>query len=225
MPRLARLVVPDVPHHVTQCGNRGQQTFFSDGDYAFYMALLGEWSAKSDTRIWAWCLMPNHVHLILVPAREDGLRAALGETHRRYTRHVNLREGWRGHLWQSRFASFPIDEGWLLNCMRYVEHNPVRAGLVKRPEQWRWSSARAHLGVEDDGVTETGPMLERVGNWRAFLHDGIDAGVRDQIRASERTGHALGSDEFLARLAAATGRTVKPRPRGRPRQLREGVPA
>ena len=138
MPRCARLVVPGLPHHVTQRGNRRLPTFFRDGDYALYRHLLREGCAKAGTRIWAWCLMPNHVHLILVPSSEDGLRAALGEAHRRYTRLVNEREGWRGHLWQSRFASFAMDEQWLVACARYVELNPVRAGLVRRPEDWRW---------------------------------------------------------------------------------------
>src|SRR6185503_8599863 len=152
MPRLARLVVPDIPHHVTQRGNRRQPTFFSDEDYRLYLHLLGEWSRRAGTAVWAWCLMPNHVHLILVPSHEDGLRAALAEAHRRYTRRINAREDWRGHLWQSRFASFPMDEDHLLACARYVELNPVRAGLVARPEHWRWSSARAHLGLGRDGV-------------------------------------------------------------------------
>lgn len=216
MPRLARLVVPGLPHHVTQRGNRRQPTFFSEQDYALYLRLLRLWCAKAGTRIWAWCLMPNHVHLILVPAHEDGLRAALGEAHRRYTRHVNLREDWRGHLWQSRFASFAMDEEWLIACARYVELNPVRAGLVERPEQWRWSSARAHLGLGDDGLTETAPLIERVGDWRALLDSGLPAPAREEIRARERTGHPLGNGAFLERLAAAAGRSVTPRRRGRP---------
>ena len=149
MPRTARLVVPGIPHHVTQRGNRRQPTFFRDEDYALYLRLLRHWTAQAGTRVWAWCLMPNHVHLILVPAHEYGLRAALGETHSRSTRHVNQREDWRGHLWQSRFASFPMDEEWLVACARYVELNPVRAGLAARPEDWRWSSARAHLVLGD----------------------------------------------------------------------------
>ena len=216
MARLARLVVPGLPHHVTQRGNRRQQTFFSDADYRLYLELLRASCEKAGTAVWAWCLMPNHVHLILVPSHPDGLRAALGETHRRYTRHVNQREDWRGHLWQSRFASFPIDEDWLIACARYVELNPVRAGLVQRPEDWRWSSARAHLGLGRDGVTDAAPLLERIGDWRALLDGGLAAGARDAIRARERTGYALGSDAFLERLGADTGRSVKPRPRGRP---------
>jgi putative transposase len=216
MPRVARLVVPGIPHHVTQRGNRRQTTFFSEADYALYLNLLRTWCAKAGTQIWAWCLMPNHVHLILVPSHEDGLRAALGEAHRRYTRHVNLREEWRGHLWQSRFASFPMDEDWLLACARYVELNPVRARLVARPEHWRWSSARAHLGLGEDGVTEVGPLIDRNPDWTGLLDSGLAADQHQAIRARERTGYALGGERFLERLAAGAGRPVTPRPRGRP---------
>lgn len=218
MPRLARLVVPGVPHHVTQRGNRRQPTFFGEGDYALYAKLLREGCARADTRIWAWCLMPNHVHLIVVPAYEDGLRAAIGEAHRRYTRFVNAREGWRGHLWQSRFASFPMDEKWLIACARYVELNPVRAGLVRRPEEWRWSSARAHLGLAIDRLTETAPLLDRVGDWRTLLDGAIEDAARDAIRAGERSGKPLGDAGFIGRLERALGRSVRSRPHGRPRR-------
>ena len=216
MPRVARLVVPGLPHHVTQRGNRRQPTFFGDSDYRLYMRLLGEWCAKAGTQVWAWCLMPNHVHLILVPGREDGLRAALGETHRRYTRAINAREEWLGHLWQSRFASFPMDERHLIACARYVELNPVRAGLAKRPEDWPWSSARAHLGLARDGLTDTAPLLDRIPQWDALLASGLADEERNAIRASERTGYALGDRSFLTRLAEQAGRSVTPRPRGRP---------
>lgn len=219
MPRLARLVIPGIPHHVTQRGNRRQPTFFSDDDFRLYRHLLGEGCAKAGTSIWAWCLMPNHVHLVLVPVREDGLRAALGEAHRRYTRFVNLREDWRGHLWQSRFASFPMDEAHLFACVRYVELNPVRAGLVERPAHWPWSSARAHLGLGGgDRLTALQPMRERVDDWQALLDAGLAAEERDRIRASERTGRPLGDAAFLGRLSEALGRPVVVRPRGRPRK-------
>jgi len=113
MARLARVVVPGIPHHLTQRGNRRLPTFFSDDDYLAYLDLLAEHAQAAQVAVWAYCLMPNHVHLVLVPSTEDGLRAALGETHRRYTRRVNFREGWRGHLWQERFASFPLDDAHL----------------------------------------------------------------------------------------------------------------
>jgi putative transposase len=217
MPRYARLVVPHLPHHVTQRGNRRQPTFFSEADRALYLRLLRLGCAKAGTRVWAWCLMPNHVHLILVPAAEDGLRVAVAEAHRRYTRHVNEREGWKGHLWQSRFASFPMDEDWLIACARYVELNPVRAGLVERPESWRWSSASAHLGLGWDGITEVEPLIERVPDWRSLLDGGLAKDRHDAIRARERTGHPLGGEPFLDRLCALLGRDVRPRPRGRPK--------
>lgn len=131
---------------------------------------------------------PNHVHLVLVPAREDGLSATLGPAHRRYTWEINQREGWRGFLWQGRFASFPMEEGHLHACLRYVELNPVRAGLVARPEDWRWSSARAHLGLAADALTDLAPARERIGDWRAFLDAGLDDEAREAIRAGERSG-------------------------------------
>src|SRR4051794_17546370 len=162
MPRAARVVVPGFPHHVTQRGNRRQRTFFREEDYAHYLRLLRFWCAQAGTEVWAWCLMPNHVHLVLVPARKDGLAAALAPVHRRYTWTVNQREGWRGFLWQGRFASSPMDEAHLHACLRYVELNPVRAGLVERAEHWRWSSARAHLGLAADGITALGPASERI---------------------------------------------------------------
>jgi REP element-mobilizing transposase RayT len=114
MARLARLVVPGMPHHVTQRGNRRQQTFFNDGDYAAYRELMAQWCREYAVEIWGYCLMPNHVHLIAVPSAEDGLRLAIGEAHERYTRRINFRERWRGYLWQGRFASFVMDEPYLL---------------------------------------------------------------------------------------------------------------
>src|SRR3954469_23445629 len=152
MARLARVVAAGLPHDVAQRGNRRQTVFFGDDDYEAYRMLLSEGCRAAGVAVWAYCLMPNHVHLILVPSDADGLRAALGEAHRRYPRHVNFRENWRGFLWQGRFASFPMDEAYLLACARYVELNPVRARLARRARDWPWSSARAHIGGKDDGL-------------------------------------------------------------------------
>jgi len=218
MARLARVVVPGLPHHVTQRGNRRQPTFFGEDDYAAYRALLAEGCRKAGVAVWAYCLMPNHVHLILVPPEPDGLRAALGETHRRYTRFVNGREGWRGYLWQGRFASCPMDERGLLACARYVELNPVRAGLVRAPEDWRWSSARAHLAGRDDELAAAAPLLGCVPDWAAFLGGGLAEDERDAIRAGERTGRPLGSADFVAELEGRLGRPLsRRRPGPRPR--------
>src|SRR5512140_2761581 len=165
MARLARVVVPGYPHHVTQRGNRRQKTFLRKDDYTAYLELMAEWCGRCGVAVWAYCLMPNHVHLIVVPKSEDGLRRALGEAHRRYTRRVNHREGWRGHLWQGRFASFVMDEEYLLACARYVERNPVRAGLCRRPQDYAWSSAAAHLSRKDDVLVRVKPLLELVPSW------------------------------------------------------------
>ena len=131
MARLPRIVIPGAAHHVTQRGNRRLPVFFGDEDRRAYLRLLTAAMAGSGTRCLAWCLMDNHVHLILVPETEDALRATLGETHRRYTRRVNFREGWRGHLFQGRFASYPMDDAHLIAAVRYVENNPVAAGRAR----------------------------------------------------------------------------------------------
>ncbi len=188
MSRAARLVLPDIPHHVTQRGNDRQTAFFGDSDYALYLSLLRYACRKSGTAVWAWCLMPNHVHLILVPSDEDGLRRALAPTHARYASEIHRREGGCGHFWQGRFRSVPMDEAHLHACLRYVELNPVRAGLAARPEDWRWSSARGHLGLARDGLVDPEPMRERIDDWRSFLDAGLDEEERETIRLAERTG-------------------------------------
>lgn len=216
MARIARLVVPDCPHHVTQRGNRRGTTFFRDDDYRLYGALLAEAAAKARAEIWAYCLMPNHVHLILVPADPDGLRRTLADVHRRYTAHINLRHGWTGHLWQGRFGSVVMDEAHLACAARYVALNPVRARLVERAEDWPWSSARAHLAGRDDGVVRVAPLLERTGDFALFLDqprpDEETAFAR--LRRGETTGRPAGADDWIGRLERDHGRTLRPGKRG-----------
>ena len=216
MSRQPRLVVPDHPHHVTQRGNRRQPVFFCDDDYTLYLDLLRHWAGQAKTEIWAYCLMPNHVHLILTPSTPDGLRAALGETHRRYTRHINLREGWRGHLWQERFHSFVMDEPYVLACARYVALNPVAAGLVARPEDWAWSSARAHLEGKSDGAVALAPLATRVDDWATFFDDGVEDAMTERLDLHLRTGRPLGDAAFIDGLVARFGEAAQARPRGRP---------
>jgi putative transposase len=154
MARIARVIAAKYPHHITQRGNRRQDTFFRADDYRYYIETMFEWCRTCDVEIWAYCLMPNHIHLIAVPSTEDGLRRAIGETHRRYTRQINFREKWKGHLWQGRFSSYVMDGQYLLAAARYIELNPVTARLVKRPEQYQWSSARAHMTAKDDELVK-----------------------------------------------------------------------
>ena len=219
MARIARVVAPGLPHHVTQRGNRRQKTFFFEEDYDEYIRLMSEWCSRWKVEVWAYCLMPNHVHMIVVPESEEGLRCAIGEAHRRYTRLINFREGWRGHLWQGRFASFPMDENYLLAAVRYVELNPVRARLVENPEAYQWSSAVAHILGKDDNLVKVKPLLEIVGDWKGVLLGGISEDEAEKIRHHEKTGRPLGGEGFVSKLEDALDRILKPQKSGRKRML------
>jgi putative transposase len=217
MARIARVIAPGIPHHVTQRGNRRQPTFFNDEDYSVYIDLMAEWCVKYHVDIWASCLMPNHVHLIAVPETEEGLARAIGETHRRYTRRINFREKWRGHLWQERFSSFPMDESYLLAAARYVEMNPVSANMVVHPEDYPWSSARAHFAAQDDLLVKVEPLLSLVGDWNNFLVMPTEDETT-MIRKHDRTGRPLGQSSFVERLEEQLGRSLcpqKPGPKSR----------
>lgn len=211
MARMPRLVVPGYPHHVTQRGNRRQRTFFGEDDYRHYITLISASARKADTKIWAYCLMPNHVHLVMVPSTEDGLRATLGEAHRHYTRHVNSRQGWRGPLWQERFHSFLMDEDYLLATVRYVERNPVVARLCRHPAEWQWSSVRAHLEGADDNLVTVKPMLDRIPDWKAYLSSAAPGDTAVSIRRHSRSGRPLGGTEFIKILEQQTGKILTPK--------------
>lgn len=225
MARLARIVIPDAPHHVTQRGNRRLPVFFSDEDRVEYLRLLADAAQASQTKCLAWCIMDNHVHLILTPRSEDGLRAMLGEAHRRYTRMVNFREGWRGHLFQGRFASYPMDDAHLMVAVRYVERNPVAARMVEQAEDYRWSSARSHMAGErtgDDPLTDLLALADVVPNWSAMVRHGLEAGgvtlageaIAQTIEARLRTGRPLAAEDWIARKEELLGRRLRPRKRG-----------
>jgi putative transposase len=215
MARLPRIVVPGHPHHVTQRGNRRSRVFFEEGDYALYLDLLSEAALKAKTEVWCYCLMPNHVHLVAVPADKDGLRDTFADAHRRYTGYINARLRATGHLWQGRFGSVVMDEAHLFYAVRYVSLNPVRAKLVQRAQDWRWSSVAAHLAGKDDRLVKVAPVLERYGDFAALLGEGIEdeAGFKS-LRQSETTGRPLGSEAWMEKLEGITGRTLKPQRRG-----------
>jgi len=158
--------------------------------------------------------MPNHVHLIAVPESAQGLAQAIGEAHRRYTRRVNFREGWRGHLWQGRFASYVLEESHLIAAVRYVELNPVRARLVIDPGEYPWSSAAAHMAGHNDDLVKVAPMLGFVGDWGAFLGQEVSTQAADLLRLHERTGRPLGSDHFIGQLEQTLGRRLRRRKPG-----------
>jgi putative transposase len=219
MGRLARLVVPGLPHHVIQRGNRRQRTFFRDEDYVAYLELMAEWCGRRGVEVWAYCLMPNHVHVIAVPQSKDALARAIGEAHRRYTRRINFREQWRGYLWQGRFASFVMDEPYLLAAARYVESNPVRAGLAADAADWPWSSARAHLSGRDDRLVHVAPLLAMVPDWRGLLDSVLEEHELRRLRDHGRTGCPLGSATLVDRLEQSVGRTLRPGKPGRRSKL------
>jgi putative transposase len=216
MARLARVVVPGHPHHVTQRGNGRARIFFGDLDYALYRDLLAAHCSAAGVEVWAWCLMPNHVHLILVPSDPDGLRRALARVHRGYAGIVQARRKRSGHFWQGRFGAVAMDEQHLAAALRYVSLNPVRARLVQRAQDWRWSSTRAHLRQKDDGVTTLKPISDRFPRFADLIANEPDAetDLFDRLRAAESVGRPLGDDGFLARLERLTRRSLKPGKRG-----------
>ncbi len=209
MARIARVIAPGIPHHVTQRGNRSQPAFFCADDYLAYIDLMAKWCGKYQVEIWAYCLMPNHVHLIAVPETSNGLARAIGEAHRRYTRRINFREKWRGHLWQERFASFPMDESYLLAAARYIEMNPVAAGIVARPEEYAWNSAQAHLAAKDDKLVKVEPILSRIGNWKEFLTLSSEEEL-NLFRRHERSGRPLGKEIFVDNIEILLERILRP---------------
>ncbi|MGE4208532.1 MAG: transposase [Oligoflexales bacterium] len=204
-----------MPHHVTHRGTRRQSTFFSDKDYQAYIDTLSQCCRYFGVKIIAYCLMPNHVHLVCEPEREDSLRFAIGTAHETYSKQINYEKGWSGHLWQGRFFSAPMDEEYLAACVRYVEMNPVRAGICESPLSYRWSSAQAHVNGADDKLVKVAPMLDRFPDWEDFLGLEVNANDLDCIRMRSRTGRPIGSDSFLKDLENITGRAFLKQKPGR----------
>ena len=221
MPRIARVVIADVPHHVTQRGNRGGDIFFSEKDRQRYLELLGRYAAERGLGIVAYCLMTNHVHLVAVPPAPYVLGTVLRPVHLRYAQHVNWTQHVTGRLWQGRFFSCPMDEAHALAAIRYVEQNPVRAGLVSKAEEYPWSSAAAHAGRRGDGLlSDPTGLIESAGisDWGAWLRERDDPETIGQLREKTRTGRPLGSTEFSERLEQLTRRILQPQKGGRPRK-------
>ena len=222
MPRLARVVVPGLPHHVVQRGNRRQDVFFSDGDREAYLAFLRAACGDFGVEVRGWCLMPNHVHVIAVPEEEASLARAFADAHVRYTRMVNFREGWRGHLWQGRFGSSPMDERHAVAALRYVERNPVRAGLVRVAWRYRWSSAAFHVGgLDADALigSRDGWFAELAAGWREFLAEGDEEEFVARVRREANVGRPVGAAPFVAGLERRLKRRLT---RGRPGRPRKG---
>lgn len=220
MARFARLVVPGYPHHVTQRGVRSMAIFADDHDRQTYLQYMAEEAERCGVSFLGWCLMTNHVHLIAVPQQADSLARAIGNAHRRYTRRKNFGAGVRGYLFQGRFHSCVLDETHLLAAGRYVERNPVIAGMVERPQNYPWSSCRYHCTLVDkDPLVKERRLPEMAENWEGFLKM-FDEETDQSLRRQTRTGRPLGDDRFVLKVEILTQRTVRCRPPGRPRTLK-----
>lgn len=213
MPRMARVAAVDEPHHVIQRGNRRQNVFFKPEDKQAYLDILHLQAKFFGLEVWAYCLMDNHVHLIVVPKEDDSLVKAIGETHQLYTRMINFRERWRGYLWQGRFKSVPLDERYLYAAVRYVERNPVRAGIVQKAQEYQWSSAGSHVYNTDNKVLSRFYLMEEIDNWADYLAQDDDEVHMRIIRRHSETGRPIGSEHFIRGLEDRLGRILlKQRP-------------
>ena len=208
MARLARVIAVGHPHHVIQRGNRCQKVFFNETDKKKYLEILDLQAKLFELEVWAYCLMDNHVHLIVTPKKEDSLTRTISETHQLYTRMINFRENWRGYLWQGRFKSNPMDERYLYGAVRYVERNPVRAKMVKKPEQYQWSSAKAHVGKEKEGLLSDFDLPDEIDNWSDYLRQEDDEKELKLFRQSIKSGRPLGSKKYLRNLETKLGRML-----------------
>jgi len=215
MPKFARLVVPGYPHHVTQRGVRRQKTFFDRLDYQSYRRQAEALLKDCTLEILAYCLMPNHIHAVVIPKQADSLAVFFGPLHKKYAQRTNLRYEWTGHLWQSRFGSVVMDERHTLVALRYVELNPVRSGLVDHPHQWPWSSARGNLGLVNDALVPHRGALEIVPAWDDYLATREKKGELDQLRRQTWTGRPDGNRKFIDEIEKNTGRRVRRRKVGR----------
>lgn len=220
MARMARVVVPELPHHIIHRGNRRQNVFFRDEDKESYLSILRLQARLFALEVWSYCLMDNHVHLIVVPKDQGSLSQAIAETHKLYTRMINFREGWRGSLWEGRFKSMVMDERYVYAAVRYVERNPVRANIVKRAEEYLWSSARFRVKKQENPLLSDFYLLEEISDWPKYLEQEEDKDQLMRMRLQSLSGRPLGDTNFLRNLEERLGRTLMKRKPGPQRDQR-----
>lgn len=225
MPRRARITLPGIPLHVIQRGNNRQACFFTDDDYRFYLDQLSRCARHAGCAVHAYVLMTNHVHLLLTPQEANAAGRLMKLLGQRYVQHVNRRYRRSGTLWEGRFRSCIVqDEAYLLSCSRYIELNPVRAGMVAHPAEYRWSSYRVNAQGEADGLTEAHPTYTALGRqarqrqacYRDLFRDELEPRFVDGIRRATNGNFALGTQRFLAEVTAVLGRRATPGAPGRP---------
>jgi len=218
MPRRARIVIPGLPHHITQRGNNRERVFREPEDYATYCRLANRFSEKYGMAVVAYCLMPNHVHFVAVPSLDCTLARTLNTLHMKYSQYFNSRMRRSGHLWQGRFYSCPLDDEHLFRAMRYVERNPVRANLAKRPWDYAWSSARARTGSGSSPIhLHNTPIIGSRPQWKDYLQQSDDL-LDSNIRRSTHKGVPVGTDLFIRTLEERLSIQITRRGPGRPRK-------
>lgn len=216
MPRIARIVIPEYPHHITHRGNYQQVVFEEDEDYIFYSQLVKKYFPKYGLEILTYALMPNHVHFIIIPQEKDSLAKAFNITQMVYAQYVNEKKSTTGHLWSGRFYSCVLDPAHLYRAVRYVERNPVRAGLVKKPWEWPWSSGKDHVSGEK-GIIPLADITKfiEVEDWKKYLSQ-EDEKYNEELRKHTRTGKPIGDSSFIKKLEALLNIPLSLKP-GRPK--------
>ena len=227
MPRRPRIIISGVPLQLIQRGNNRQACFYADEDYQFYLDWLKEYARDTDCAVHAYVLMTNHVHLLLTPAKESSAGALMKRLGQRYVQYINRTYQRSGTLWEGRFRScIAQQENYLLICQRYIELNPVRAGIVDHPGEYRWSSYRANAQGEIVDLLSHHPLYmslgqtseERQAAYRELFRNELEPGVIDEIRQATNGNFALGSERFKKEIARVLGRRVTPGKSGRPRK-------
>ncbi len=220
MARLARSTVPGYPHHVLQRGNRDQQVFESEADYRRYLEWLREYATRYGVDIGAYCLMPNHVHVICVPRSDGALTRTFNTTHMRYAQYFNGKREATGPLWRARFMSCILDGPSVLEEVRFIETNPVRARLVSPADAYPWSSARSHVtGEPDPLLSKDGLIQVKQTDWASYLAESGEEFIIRRVRERLRTGRPAGEPEFVRVLEDKLGRSLQAKSRGRPRTV------
>src|SRR4030067_1544758 len=220
MPRIARIVGAGYPHHIIQRGNNRERVFMNFRDYEKYLSSLSKYSEEKEAALLAYCLMPNHIHLLVRPSEEEALPKMMQGVTLCYSKYFNGENGRTGRLWEGRYYStLIVGDSYLWTVSKYIENNPVRAGVVKRPEDYLYSSAKAHLlGRRDPLLKE--PLFDKseLNEYKRFIRSEEDKKIIEEIRKQTRLGKPLGNGEFLKTLSEKLGRSLSFRPKGRPRK-------
>jgi putative transposase len=219
MPRIARVMIPDIPYHITQRGNYRQNVFDDGEDKKVYLSFFEEYRKKYELKVYAWVLMDNHVHFIVEPADTISIAKVFKCTHMRYSHYYNKKKGAKGHLWQGRFYSCPLDAEHLYEAVRYVELNPIKACMVSHPQEYLFSSSRRILGDYPIQLDSVSKYFE-INDWEEYLKEEVDSELVSKIRANSKTGRPSGGKDFISILEKRIGRVLVPKAHGRPMKVK-----